>query len=325
MDNQCKDSDLANFLEYQLPIFDELLAEEQMPLHQRPFAATIQFVTYCIVAIEGDDKDNFLEKAWFKSFYQLVSGWYSNRYGDAMKLDRDDSSLGVVLIYDTPFKMKIPLSIPGKKESAIKRWFCLPNEVLEKENVFDWIVKPPNLNKMSPEELSSLKTDLRTVANATRSIRVNLMTATLKENDLRKLSSGIPPHIEKSVRDILSLDAGRISNSIWEIHLAIEKSLKLLIRQRGHVPPNVHDLEKLCKIASDINDVFIDSDLINNLPSHQESIRHRYGEVGLVTVGQAVSHYKSALNILNNFTHALSRQFIMKNAEVLIQVPPWAR
>ena len=84
MDNQCKDSDLANFLEYQLPIFDELLAEEQMPLHQRPFAATIQFVTYCIVEIEGDDKNNFLEKAWFKSFYQLVSGWYSNRRSEEL-------------------------------------------------------------------------------------------------------------------------------------------------------------------------------------------------------------------------------------------------
>jgi len=91
----------------------------------------------------------------------------------------------------------------------------------------------------------------------------------------------------------------------------------------GTVPPNVHDLAMLCKIANGINDVSIDSGLLNNLPSHREAIRRRYGEGDPVTVKQAILNYGDTLIALKSFTEALSRQFIMKNAKFLIQVPPW--
>jgi len=323
VDRQPEPNDLAAFFEYQLPIFDQILAEHQTPLRQRPLAATVKFVTYCIVKTEGDDKENFLEKPWFKSVYHLISEWYARRYCDAMKHRSDNSSNSVVLIYDTPFGISIPFSIPGKRESATKRWFCFPAEVLAEENVFDWFASAPNFKKMPPAELSSIKRDVRTIAAATRTIRVNLMTATLRPNALNKLAGGVTALIEKSVSDILSLDEGRIANSFWETHLAVEKSLKLLIRQHGTVPPNVHDLAMLCKIANGINDVSIDSGLLNNLPSHRGAIRRRYGEGDPVTVKQAILNYGDTLIALKSFTEALSRQFIMKNAKFLIQVPPW--
>ena len=47
-------------MEYQLPIFDEILAESQKPLSERPLAAAFYFFDYCIVEIKGDTKENFL-------------------------------------------------------------------------------------------------------------------------------------------------------------------------------------------------------------------------------------------------------------------------
>ena len=323
MDRQSEYNDLAAFFEDQLPIFDQILAGQQMPLRQRPLAATVKFVTYCIVKIEGDDKENFIEKPWFKSVYQLISEWYARRYGDAIKHRRDNSSNGVVLIYDTPFRISIPFSIPGKRESATKRWLCFPTEVLSEENVFDWFASAPNFKKMPSAELSFVERDVRTVAAATRTIRVNLMTATLHPDAMNKLAGGVTAHIEKSVSDILSLDEGRIANSFWETHLAVEKSLKLLIRQHGTVPPKIHDLEMLCKIANGIDDVSIDSRLLKNLPLHREAIRRRYGDGDPVTVKQAILNYGDTLTVLKSFTEALSRQFVMKNAKFLIRALPW--
>jgi len=51
---------IKEFLEYQLPIFDDILAESQKPLRERPLAAALYFVDYCIVDIKGDSKDTFL-------------------------------------------------------------------------------------------------------------------------------------------------------------------------------------------------------------------------------------------------------------------------
>lgn len=323
MDEQPRDKNLSDFLEYQLPIFDEILAKEHTPLRQRPLAATMDFVTYCVVEIEGDSKENALEKSWFKFLYQQVAEWYSQRYGDAMKADTKWSALGLILIYGTPFRIEIPLSVAGKVESPTKRWFCLPNEVLEEENVFDWVVNPPNFKKMSAAELSWVETDLRVIANSIRSLKINLMTA-IKEGEGLRISAGsIPSHIEKSANDILSLSRGGISSSVWELHLAMEKSLKLLIRQKGCDPPNIHDLVELCNKANQMDGVSIDMGALRNLPSHHDAIRHRYGEADALTVDQAVLNYKSSLTIVREITAVLSRKIVMKNAKLLIQKPPW--
>ena len=47
--NKSSENNLYDFIEHQLPIFDEILANNQKPLSQRPLAAAFYFVDYCIV------------------------------------------------------------------------------------------------------------------------------------------------------------------------------------------------------------------------------------------------------------------------------------
>ena len=145
MTSKSFENGIKESLEYQLPIFDDILAEAQKPLSERPLAAAFYFVDYCIVDIKGDSKDNFLEKEWFKSIYKLIKQWYDDRYGSARKYSKDSFALGVALIYKTPFELKIPLSIAQEWEGNDKRWFCHPTSVHENENVFDWIKKVAGL------------------------------------------------------------------------------------------------------------------------------------------------------------------------------------
>ena len=315
---------IKEFLEYQLPIFDDILAESQMPLSERPLAAAFYSVDYCIIEIKGDTKDKFPEKEWFKSIYKLIKQWYDERYGTARKYIQNSIALGAVLIYKTPFKLNIPLSIAQEWEGNDKRWFCLPISIQENEKVLDWIENKPNLGKMSGADLGNLKNIIGDIATNNRAIHVNLMTASL-ERSLHKISNTIPAHLEKAVRDILSLQGGRISTSYWEIHLAIEKAMKLIILQNNHNHQNKHNLEKLCRMANNIKGVTLDCSVISKFPSDNEAIQQRYGEGSSYTIQEAVDNYISACAVISSLTKVLKRKFIMNNARFLIAIPPWEK
>lgn len=315
---------IKEFLEYQLPIFDDILAESQKPLSERPLAAAFYFVDYCIVEIKGDTKDKFLEKEWFKSIYKLIKEWYDERYGAARNSCKDSIALGATLIYKTPFELNIPLSISQEWEGDDKRWFCLPISIHENENVLDWIKNKPNLEKMPETDLDNLKKIISDISTNNRTIHVNLMSASL-EQSLHKISNTIQSHLEKAVRDILSLNGGRISTSYWEIHLAIEKAVKLVILQNKRDHQNKHNLEKLCKIANNIKGVTLDCSVISKFPTDNEAIQQRYGEGSSYTIQEAIENYISACAVIASLTKVLKRKFTMNDARFLIAIPPWEK
>jgi HEPN domain-containing protein len=323
LDKTDNDKILSDFLEYQLPVFDEILAKSHTPLSSRPLAATMDCISYCIVDIKGDTKEDAWKKPWFKDFYQRISEWYSKRYGDAMKMDVSSPVQGIVLIYNTPFKVNVPLVVPQEIVPPMTRWFCWPNEVLEQEDIFGWVENPPNIQLMSTDDRISLENDLRFVATAIRSIRINLMTATKDEKSTNKLAASILSHIEKGAVDMLTLSGSGISSSVWELHMAIEKSLKFLIRQKGHIPSNTHNLIDLIQVSNGLDGVCLDVTLVQDLPSHHEAIRHRYGEAPELAIRDAIENYNHVLTCLKKFSAALSRKIFMNNTRILIRVPPW--
>lgn len=322
--NRTFQNGLKEFMDYQLPIFDQMLAENQEPLSKRPLSAAFYFVQHCVIEIKGETKENFLEKEWFRSIYRLIKQWYKERYGDALKETSDYVALGIVLVYNTPFQLRIPLSISQEKEGNDKQWFCLPCSVIDGENVLDWIVKKPNIENMSKDELKDLQKSIINFAANVRSTHVNLMSASLEKN-LHKISSTIQAHIDKAIQDILSLDPGRISTSYWEIHLAIEKAVKLIILQNGRDHQNKHDLDKLCKIANNIKGIKLDCNLFSGLPKDDEAIKQRYGEGSFYTIQEAVINVVHASEVVSRLTKLLNREFVMNNARFLIALPPWEK
>ncbi|MEA3358400.1 MAG: HEPN domain-containing protein [Thermodesulfobacteriota bacterium] len=324
MNSRTYQNGLKEFMDYQLPNIDQMLSENQEPLSKRPLAAALFFVNHCIIEIKGETKENFLEKEWFRSVYRLIKKWYEERYGYALKETSDYVALGIVLIYNTPFQLSIPLSISQEKEGTDKQWFCLPCSVIDDENVIDWIVKKPNIENMTKEELDGLQKSIVDLAENARSTHINLMTASLETN-LQKISSTIQAHIDKAIQDILSLEPGRISTSYWEIHLAIEKAVKLIILQNGRDHQNKHDLDKLCKIANNIKGIKLDCNIFSGFPKDDEAIKQRYGEGSFYTIQEAVINITHASEVVPVITKLLDREFIMDNARVLIALPPWEK
>lgn len=150
------------------------------------------------------------------------------------------------------------------------------------------------------------------------------MTVSL-EKELYKIASSIPSHIDKAINDILSLDDGRISTSFWEIHLAVEKAIKLIILQNRYDHKNKHNLIELCNIANKIDGIQIDCSIFSKLPSHKEAIKKRYGEGITFSMQQAVRNYIYAIEVIDKLTAFLKRKFVFNNARFLLQLAPWEK
>ena len=64
---------------------DEHLAELRVPIPDRILQAALLFVEHNILEIEGDSKDDFIDKVWFQTIYRTIHEWYKERYGAAAK------------------------------------------------------------------------------------------------------------------------------------------------------------------------------------------------------------------------------------------------
>lgn len=315
----------AEFLALQLPDIDRILASLQVNVRQRPLRAASMIVDHCIVRIEGDTKDNYFKKPWFSVIYRETKRWYKERYGQALSDSQSDVVYGFVLIFDTPFELAIPLGVREEDEPGETFWLCLPTSVMPGERVLDWIITPPNLERLVPSEHEALVRNIVRVAEHLRAIRVNLMTADYPNRPSRKLSEGIIPHLERGAKDIVRNPRERTSLAIWEFHLAAERAMKVYLWQRGIEPPNTHDLDQLNRLSGSGGDTVVPTNLVSKLPSGTTAIRHRYGEADPPDLESTIDIYTAAMQLIGNYARGLTRRFTFDNARFLLKVPPWAK
>ncbi len=320
MTEETKARQFDDFLQEHLAFFDDLLSSTNVPLHQRPLRAALLFVQYCVIRVKGeDDKEHALGKRWFKPIYEAVGKWYADRYGAALE-KKDNRAPGLVSIFNTPFRIDVPLTLAEPAEDHMV-WVTFPNEVLPGEQVLKWIVAPPNLERLGNSEREELSNTITEIATATRSIRINVMTASDPGKDLQLFISSIPLHIERCVEDILKGNWASLGLAVWEMHLAVEKSLKLLIRQHGGNPENIHDLVKLAELATQLSGVTIDLITLNKLPSGREAVQARYGEGRVRSLQELVGNYRIALLLISRVAKSLKREIAMNNASFLVRDP----
>ncbi|VAV84605.1 hypothetical protein MNBD_DELTA01-1815 [hydrothermal vent metagenome] len=305
-------------MDVQLPAFDDFLINRQVQLTDRPFIATDMFIGMCLVNTPSYTKDEFRKSSWFKEFDVAITKWYAKRYAGAMNNTKDNFAPGVILIYGVPFELKIPLNTYQVEKPGETAWICFPHTVLPEENVCEWLISPPNLEDMKSKDITNVKKSIIKTAGAIRSIRINLLTASLNDSVvMRSQANSIPSHLHKSAKDILSWREAFPSIAFWEIHLAVEKTFKVFLRQRGKIPPKTHDITILAKLAEQTNELTIKHSLLESLPSHKEAIRSRYNENTHRTIKDAVLAYHTSLDIIETCTKALHRKIILNNVRFL--------
>jgi len=314
-----------------LDIIDRKLALKNIPLVQRCFFAAAEFVTEFVTKIKingGDTEDfktDFYEKTWFCTLYKHIESWYCDRYGEALSEHTEQSAIGVVSVYGTPFKISVPLIVKGPVEKQNKTaWFTIPKTIMEKEDVIEWFHSPPNMNSLDSTIIETLYADLSHVGSSLRSINVNLRTANIESENTRRMASDIIKHLQNAVEDILKTNNRGITYAFWELHLALEKSIKVLLLQHNSLKHHHHNLDELFNKAKNEYQIVIDDHKLSNLPSHKEAIQYRYSEIEGTNCEYAISIYNDVIELIKNTTDMLKRKIIMKNnASFLIKLPPW--
>lgn len=314
--------DFKEAIQESLPVIDEILAYQQIGLRQRPFQASIMFVSECIVEIRGDSKEDFFKKPWFKEIYSIIDAWYLDRYGNAIKNTDDHSLSGVVMAYHTPFELAFPITISRSETPGETAWLTFPNEVLDEENIHSFFVSPPNICKLEDKELNKVNDDIKRIVKQTRSIGINIMSANKVDTQTSMMAASINGHIQKTAHDILSMASASLSVSFWELHLAAEKAFKVYLRQREHQPPNIHELVDLFQICNTYG-LIVNETSLYKLPSAKEAIKLRYGEGISRSINDAIECYNSMLDIVNDITKSLKREITFNNASFLFRKGPW--
>lgn len=314
--------ELKEVVAEELEWIDEVLAEQGIAPARRPLHAATIFVSDCIEEIKGGTKDHYWDQPWFSAIYKAVESWYVNRYGKARKGSAASAPAGLVLIFQTPFKVTIPLSYTTVEKEGETAWVHFPDKVNADEQVLDWIVSPPNLDRLRPDERSSLEQAVARIAGDIRSLHIALTTADLGAS-VRRLAEGILSHLENSVESICSLEPSRLSLALWELHLAAEKSLKVFLYQQTGSVSKIHPIADLCRAAEVAGLTPVDPSVLSVLTDWKDANRHRYGEIDPPSIQQAYEVYEGVVAVAVHCARALQREITLRDARILIRKAPW--
>lgn len=315
--------EFRSYVNEHMPFIDKMLAEEGIPVHSRLFVAGRMFVEIAIGGSSFNSKEELLKSgAYIECMLPIFNDWYFERYGDLIRAPENYTYSGVVGIYDRPVMLKIPGTTSTLLEPGRLARMKFSDHMEESESVEDLLESKFDLSKMEFSDRESLRADVEEVVALTRSINIDLNTASNLNEKTKLLAKSIWSHFEKAVADIASMDKSLSSLACWDIHLAIEKSLKVFISQKSGKLEFGHDLQKLSSNAKSFDSSF-DYSLVQNLPSDKDAIKLRYAEE-IRTHRDAIRYYMIGLRLVSQIALRLDHNIRIKNASIDLRKAPWA-
>lgn len=317
-------NELKDHINEHMPHIDKILAEQNIPIHKRFFIAGKLFVETAIQDSSFQSNEELLEsEAYRECILPLFNDWYYEKYGDLAKGLANDVYSGVVLAYGQPVKLNIPATTNEVVEEGKLAKMTFPDHLQESENLEDLIEPKFKLSNMEESSVSKLRSQVEKVVALTRSINLDLNMASNITQPAYDMAQGIWSHFEKGIRDILSLKSELASIACWEFHLAIEKSIKVLIHSKSGSSKHGHNLDDLIAHLSKFESG-VDSSGLAGLPSDKDAIKLRYAEM-IKTPIDAFEYYLIALEFVGDIVSRLEHEIGIKNASITLKRAPWAR
>lgn len=317
--------DFKQFLAEQLGVIDEMLAISGMPASDRALFASLEFVKVCIVDAKGVSLEDPLKQPWFAHLHAMVKTWYRGRYGEDGFRPAEPTAVGVVLVFSTPFRLEIPLTLLKPADRADQAWLCFVATVHEGEQPLSWIINGPDITRMTPAEAADLEATTRGVAAANRLIAVDLMSAERPTPEVAATLGRIRPQLDAAVGHLCSFQGAEKGLAVWELQLATEFALKALVLERTGGVDRTHDLAALHTAACAVGMTPLSSEVLTMFPRWKDAIRFRYGENGDPCVRWCFEHYRRTIGAVAHIVAAHRRKFVFRDSEFLIQVPPWEK
>jgi hypothetical protein len=314
-------SELRDHISEHMPYIEEILAEQNIPIHKRFFIAGKLFVETVIEESSFQSNDELLGiEVYRECILPLFSDWYYEKYGDLAKGLGNDIYSGIVLAYGQPVKLNIPATTNEVVEEGKLAKMTFPDH-LQKSEVIEELIQPKfDLFKMEECSAKELRSQIAKVVALTRSINLDLNMASNISQPASNMAQGIWSHFEKGISDILTLKNELASIACWEFHLAIEKSIKVLINSKSGISKRGHNLDDLIAFLSKYENG-VDSSAISGLPSDKDAIKLRYAEI-IKTATDAFNYYLIALCFVGDIVSRLEHKIGIKNASLTLKMAP---
>lgn len=320
----CMPNELRDHIDEHMPDIDEILAEHNIPIHKRLFIAGRLFFETAIQKSSFQFNDELLKsEVYHECILPLFNNWYFEKYGDLAKGPGGDVYSGVFLAYEQPIKLNIPAATNEVLEEGKSAKMTFHDHLHESENLEDLFEPKFKLSKMKKSSVYELRSQIERIVALTRSINLDLNMASKVNQPALDMAQGIWSHFEKGISDMLSLKNERASIACWEFHLAIEKSIKVLIHSKSGSSEHGHDLKKLITHLSKFESG-VDSSTLAVFPSDKEAIKLRYAEI-ITTPIVAFKYYLIALEFVSDIVSRLEHKVGIKNGSFILKMSPWAK
>ena len=313
--------EIATHLCEALPQVDGFLSQKNVPIPARPLKA------FDIV------RDMMLEVSDYKTFYLsevhgrmqiIIDEWYRRRYGNAVDDDKDGVFASMLLVYETPFAMRVPKNFKTSADEPNMVWIGFPASVQAEEDPLNWIAIKDVVGGLSNEEQVIVRKKALEIANLVRSIGYDTRALEYDENlNITELASSVRSDLQSSARNLCEQNKAGLRSASWDASQATEKVLKLLIWRKGQEPPYTHNLSELADQAEGLGSEVIDRVKLALIPSGADATTLRYG--GDITLSEAVGTYNAALSIIRQvlFEAKPNTEYNMREARFKIKRPPW--
>jgi hypothetical protein len=159
---------LVRALDSSLRKVDSVLAASGVLLPDRPLAAALLLVEYEFVRATDqrghpvcgpDSSGHFGLTPWFRALHRGVETWYLDQYGRAMHRVPPTGIRGAVLTRGTGFEVRVPTTRVRPAEPGQTIWLKFLDRVEDDEAIFDWLINPPNLDRLDPQSHKQLAKD----------------------------------------------------------------------------------------------------------------------------------------------------------------------
>ncbi len=321
--------ELAGHFSAWLDEIDPELAELEVSLPQRPLQALIELLQVGAVVphvgqepIALDRLTSYAEEVWFKALYAAVERWYVNTFGAEAIRGKGNAPLdGVILIRGVAYAISVPTNrgevvIPGKQA-----WMYFEEGLGEGEDALDWVVDAPDLSRLDSARRNEVEAQALKVASALRLINFRRLGFGRAEPDIRSLVLGARGYIQQAARKIVGAKPEDRGPAWFDLQMAIESALKLVIRNATGDQPKKHEFSILLPQAAAHGLVF-DPARFSTWPSFPEISDYRYLQGTPGGVERLFQAYLLALDLVVA-VFSLFDPPLQSGAGLLLRYAPW--
>ncbi|MDP2319177.1 MAG: hypothetical protein Q8O42_07570 [Acidobacteriota bacterium] len=317
-----------------LEAFDELLAQQDVPLHERPLRAAALLARYAVAQASENgvettvDKHvgfgDLLEKRWFGSLVRMSESWYARIVGAAALQPPESSAFGTVVHRGAIQLIKIPLVVTHSAEIASQQWIAFPDHVGDDEDVLEWLQPALGRSAMHPDELAALSAKVKKVAHSIRYIASRSRNASRGSDELAGLLAGGLRNLQAFAHFAVVGDRPERQKAWWELQMANESFLKALCLQKGTQGGyrKTHSLQDLVRDAQQHGLDFAVSRL-NEWPCQKEMGHFRYATGRRVSSAELLHAYELSIAVCEAAAASLRVHLDTGKAQFLIQPLPW--